>query len=264
MKTILLFLVVGGSLCFTPASAQDKQAQPTAQQKLAQTCDSIKSGELKDPPAQLTDACRTLEEERAKKKEQAKDAEEFLAGKFCGAPWSPDSPESVRVNQLLSKLAPTFRREYPNQTVLFLTVKSPIINAWTITASPQKSLVCVPTGIIDFLSGDGELAFIMGHETGHAVDQACKIPKNTKALQRACETRADTVGFDLLVKSGFSPYDAGAAFGKIEMYLGDTNTDLRAKLMALGKSHPMTPERIRHMRDLQTQYNAVLNGPLAH
>jgi predicted Zn-dependent protease len=262
MKAILLFLL--GAAVFAPSvKPQEKQTQPTVQEKLQQTCDSIKSGDLKDPPTQLADTCRTMEQEQEKKKEQAKENLEFLAGKYCGAPWVPDGPESSRINQLLPKLAPTFHREYPGQAVLFLPVRSPIINAWTIVAN-QKSLVCMPTGIIDFLSSDGELAFIMAHETGHAVDRACKGIKKDKSMQRTCESRADAVGFDLLVKSGFSPYEAAAAFGKLEMYSGDTKTDMGAKLVALGRDHPMTPDRIQHMRELLTQYNAVLNGPLAH
>jgi len=71
------------------------------------------------------------------------------------------------------------------------------------------------------------------------------------------------VGFDLLVKSGFSPYDAGAAFGKLEMYSGDIKTGVQAQLQALGRDHPMTPDRVQHMRDMLTQYKVVLKGPLS-
>ena len=118
--------------------------------------------------------------------------------------------------------------------------------------------------MIDFMSSDGELAFIMGHETGHAVDGACKGSKHNKAVQRVCESRADAVGFDLLVKSGFSAYEASAAFGKLEMYTGDINTDQRAQLQALNNDHPMTPDRIKQMRAMLAQYNKVLKGPLSH
>jgi len=65
------------------------------------------------------------------------------------------------------------------------------------------------------------------------------------------------------VKSGFSPYDVGAAFGKLEMYSGDIRTHLAAQFAALGKDRPMTPDRVQHMHDMLTQYNAVLKGPLA-
>jgi predicted Zn-dependent protease len=263
MKGILCFLLGCMALAVT-ARTQEKQEQLNAQQKLEKTCASIKSGEIKEPPSQLADTCQTLEDDQAAKKEAAKENLEFAAGKYCGAPWVPDSSEATSVNRLLPKLRTTFKREYPGRSVLFLPVKSPVINSWTVIADSKKSLVCMPTGIIDFLSNDGELAFVMGHEIGHAVDQACMRTKKDKAEQRVCEARADAVGFDLLVKSGFSPYDAAAAFGKMEMYSGDTKTGLGAKLLALGNSHPMTPERIEHMHSMLTQYNAVLNGPLAH
>jgi Zn-dependent protease with chaperone function len=246
-----------------PAREQEKQTEPTAQNKLEQTCNLIRSGQLENPPEELADVCRKLEEEEEKKKEQTKENMEFSAGKFCGAPWAPDTPQSARVKQVLPKLGPTFHRQYPSQNATFLVVKSPIINAWTLIGNP-RSLMCLPTGMIDFLSGDGELAFAMGHETGHAVGQACKNHKNDLSEQRVCESRADAVGFDLLVKSGFSPFEAGAAFGKLEMYSGDIKTDLGARLQALGKDHPMTPERVQHVHDMLAQYKVVLNGPLAH
>jgi len=66
------------------------------------------------------------------------------------------------------------------------------------------------------------------------------------------------------VKSGFSAYEASAAFGKLEMYTGDINTDQRAQLQALNNDHPMTPDRIKQMRAMLAQYNKVLKGPLSH
>jgi Zn-dependent protease with chaperone function len=45
-------------------------------------------------------------------------------------------------------------------------VKSPTINAWTVVGE-TRSLICMPTAMVDFLSNDGEVAFIMGHEMGH-------------------------------------------------------------------------------------------------
>jgi len=108
------------------------------------------------------------------------------------------------------------------------------------------------------------LLALAASEMGHAVDQACKgANKNDMAVRRTCESRADAVGFDLLMKSGFSPYDTGAAFGKLEMYSGDIKTGVQAQLQALGRDHPMTPDRVQHMRDMLTQYNVVLKGPLS-
>jgi hypothetical protein len=44
----------------------EKQQQANSQQQLEQICKSIKSGEIKNPPAQLAAACQTLEEEAKK------------------------------------------------------------------------------------------------------------------------------------------------------------------------------------------------------
>ena len=186
------------------------------------------------------------------------------AGQYCRAPWAQDSPERARMHQVLLRILPTIRREYQKEAIAYIAVKSSTINAWTVPGRPH-SFVCMPTAMIDFMSSDGELAFIMGHETGHAVDEACKgHPKGNNAIQRECESRADAVAFDLLVKSGFSAFDAGAAFGKLEMYSGDIRTDRQAQMQALARNHPMTPERIQHMRNMLKQYNAVIRGPLAN
>jgi len=245
------------------ALSQEKQKQPNAQEKLKQTCSSIKSGEITNPPSQLVSTCQALEDEQSKKEAQVKEQNQFLAGKYCGAPWAPDSPQIARVRKLIPRIGPTISRQYPGQKITYLTVSSPTVNAWTIVGK-TSSLVCLPTAIVDLMSSEGELAFIMGHETGHAVDDACKgHSKQDKVLQRACESRADAVGFDLMIKSGFSAYDAGAAFGKLEMYSGDIDTGPSSRLQALSKDHPMTPDRVQHMRNMLKQYNQVIRGPLA-
>lgn len=218
---------------------------------------------MQNPPGQLVKTCQALEEEQEKQQEEQNDKMKLWAGQYCHAPWAPDSPERARMHQVLMRIQPTIKRQYPKEPIAYITVKSATINAWTVPGRPQ-SFVCMPTAMIDFMSNDGELAFVMGHETGHAVDEACKGHARDNATQRTCETRADAVAFDLLVKSGFSPLDAGAAFGKLEMYSGDIRTDGKAQLQALARNHPMTPARVQHMHDMLKQYNAVMNGPLAH
>jgi predicted Zn-dependent protease len=130
---------------------------------------------------------------------------------------------------------------------------------------------------------EGELAFIMSHEIGHTVDDQCKTQAGRAqigqaaapmrsffgallgggngaaaatqlATQRSCEARADAVGFYIFTASGYNPFDAAGAFGRLEMYLGDTSTGVFARLAAMGSNHPMTPDRIRHMRALLINY----------
>lgn len=266
MKFVFLTIVLfsaGWNFAQKIGETAQTPKQPNASQKLEQTCSSIKSGEIKDPPAQLAETCRALEEEQANREKQSDEKMKFLAGKYCRAPWAPDSPERARMHGVLVRIRPASRRQYPGESIAYIAVRSSVINAWTVVEGKQ-SFVCMPTAMINFMSNDGELAFIMGHETGHAVDEACKgRPKQDKALQRTCESRADAVGFDLLVKSGFNPFDASAAFGKLEMYTGDIRTDQNAQMQALGRDHPMTPDRIEHMRNMLHQYNVVLKGPLA-
>jgi hypothetical protein len=37
------------------------------------------------------------------------------------------------------------------------------------------------------------------------------------------------------------------------MYLGDTSTGVLARLVAMGNDHPITPDRMKHMRMLLIQ-----------
>jgi predicted Zn-dependent protease len=75
--------------------------------------------------------------------------------------------------------------------------------------------------------------------------------------QQGCESRADTIGFRILRAAGYSPYDAAGALGRLEMYFGDTNTGVLARLSAMASDHPMTPDRLKHMRALLLQSGAA-------
>ena len=130
---------------------------------------------------------------------------------------------------------------------------------------------------------EGELAFIIAHEVGHTVDDVCKTDGGRVAVansrgslgalfggllggaqgaasasrisqQQGCEARADEIGFFIFTHSGYNPYDAAGAFGRLEMYLGETSTGLFARLNAMGSDHPMTPDRIENMRTLLIRY----------
>jgi Zn-dependent protease with chaperone function len=68
--------------------------------------------------------------------------------------------------------------------------------------------------------------------------------------QRACESRADELGLNLMTHAGYNPEDAGTALGRLSAYEGDTGSGLLRRLAALGDEHPITADRIRRIRKL--------------
>lgn len=192
---------------------------------------------------------------------------------FCRAPEVTNGPEIDRIKSIEARLGPVVGRLH-GPRIHVAVIESEEINAHTITLNPSESLICIPIGIIRFMGeSEGEMAFVFAHETGHALDRACKSSegraqitppslggalnkilggtgRDLLAEQRTCESRADTIGFAEFVAAGYNPYDAAGSFGRLMMYSGDTYTGLFARLVELGKDHPMTPDRISHMRAL--------------
>jgi len=196
--------------------------------------------------------------------------------KVCGAQEITFGPEYDRVTEIANKLGPIFRNIPGHETHLAL-VDSAEINAYNHNLSRSAALICLPLGIVKFIgSNDGELAFILAHEIGHGLDDVCKTDqgrfnitpptirgaldkllggagRDAFAEQRRCEARADEIGLLILIKAGYSPWDAAGAFGRLEMFLGDSSTGVIARLVRMNDEHPMTPDRIRDMRRLLVQ-----------
>ena len=199
---------------------------------------------------------------------------------MCRGPAVTTGPDYDKVQRIVTRLANGTKDDQRHQ-VFFVLANNPEINAWTVNVQDlNHSVVCVPTSIVEFMGeGDGELAFVIAHEAGHAIDDVCKTPEGRTAVarqrgslgaligeiaggekgayqgstlsqQRGCEERADELGFRMFVRAGYNPYDAAGAFGRLEMYLGDTSTGVFARFANLASSHPITPDRIRHMRML--------------
>src|SRR5271163_689009 len=93
-------------------SGLNQQTTLTVQQKLEQTCSSLKAGNIKNPPTELSATCQTLEDEKTKNSEEAKTQAEFETGKYCGAPWAPDSTQIARTRLQFIKLGPAVNRQY--------------------------------------------------------------------------------------------------------------------------------------------------------
>jgi predicted Zn-dependent protease len=204
---------------------------------------------------------------------------------YCRAVEVTSGQEFERMASIRGRLAPVLAR-VPGQRIDLAVVDSTVLNAWANNLNPRLALICVPTAFVRLMGdSEGEMAFMYAHETGHALDNACKSDsgraqiasqtlsgelssllggsgRSALAEQRACESRADEIGFRIFTAAGYNPFDAAGGFGRLEMLSGDTSTGLLGRLLALNNDHPITPDRIRHMRALliqavQRQRNAL-------
>jgi Zn-dependent protease with chaperone function len=143
-------------------------------------------------------------------------------------------------------------------------IDSPLVNAWDVNLSAGVSLICIPVGLVQYMGGaEGELAFILGHEIGHATDKHCKSLKGRLRVaplatllgeisgdrtgdQRACEARADELGVNLMTCAGYDPNDAAVALRRLSRKSGVSISGPTA----LGDDHPITADRVHHIRKL--------------
>jgi beta-barrel assembly-enhancing protease len=188
---------------------------------------------------------------------------------FCGAPLVTSGEEFERVSRIARRLS----AELPQQEVDIVLIDSRVVNAWTVNLPRRPSLVCIPTGLVRWQTdADGELAFIIGHELGHARDESCKTRSGRARLAsrshslaailfgpsqgdelgdlRGCEFRADAFGLELLTRTGFNPADAVTAFERLQQLQRDHRRGIFARLSALGSDHPITADRIDRLRSL--------------
>lgn len=78
-------------------------------------------------------------------------------------------------------------------------------------AEASGKVVTVYTGLLPYIDSDDELAYILGHEIGHILDDYDGILKWLVVIplnQKEYEYKADLVGIDLMVKAGYNPVAA--------------------------------------------------------
>ena len=192
-----------------------------------------------------------------------------LFRRYCEAPQVTSGAEVEQVAAITRRLG------VDNPHIAVVVSNGPFLNAWNVQVFTDSTLICIPVALVYFMQSDeGELAFILGLEIGHATDARCKDPsgrahvgdesKSGAALavffghgsgdgagdQRACETRADEFGVKLMTHAGYDPEDAAAALGRLSGYSGDTGAGLFGRLSALRNEHPLIAARIRHIRKL--------------
>jgi predicted Zn-dependent protease len=197
-----------------------------------------------------------------------------MVQRFCHGSEITSGPEFNRMEAIHTRLQPVLENA-PENDIDVALVANNTINAWEVRLGPHSGLLCMPVAMVRFIGqSEGEMAFIVAHELGHALDEACKSDtgraqvarptfsgaldrllggtgRNALEEQRTCEARADEIGFRIFTAAHYNPFDAAGAFGRLEMYLGDSG--ILDRLRFLNSNHPVTPERIRHMRFLLMQ-----------
>jgi predicted Zn-dependent protease len=196
----------------------------------------------------------------------------------CGAPELTRGTERNELNRIMQRLDPLIRSD-TKHNVYVAVLHSNAINSWEVPVDNTHYLVCIPQAMVEFMGdAEGELAFVVSHEVGHALDDLCRtkdgrlsVAKSQGSIgaalgellggargayelsglaqEKGCEERADEIGFLIFVRAGYNPFDAAGAFGRLEMYSGDTGGVLN-QVRALSSGHPMTADRISHMREL--------------
>jgi predicted Zn-dependent protease len=181
-------------------------------------------------------------------------------------------PQHSPFGRAFARIIVPLRHEFPHLTLG--VVHSEAINASTLSIPNEKGgFMCFTDSLINMLGDEDEIAFVMAHEVGHALDrqQPCPYDKanadarvrasistsahtEETAEQRICEKRADEIGFNLFVQAGYSPYAAGGAFGRLEMFSGEVGTGFFDRMAAIGNNHPITPDRIKDMHQMLASY----------
>ena len=194
--------------------------------------------------------------------------------RYCMAPQFSGGPEFDQVESIAQHFAVVDPR-IQDPCIRFALTGSPRFDAWEVEVSANTSLICIPIALVHFMgNSEGELAFIIAHEFGHALDDRCKSLNGRaqaadrsasgsvlatlfghgsgdgSADQRACESRADELGLRLMTRAGYDPQDAVAALRSLGNDSGDHGAGPFARLAALRKDHPIMADRIRHLRKL--------------
>jgi predicted Zn-dependent protease len=192
-----------------------------------------------------------------------------LVLRHCGAPQVTTGAEVERLHAVSKKVVGAAE----STRVKIVLIDSMQINAWTARVDVSRTLICIPITLVQWQQGaEGELAFVVGHEIGHTTDESCSTSAarsqmaqkshsvgallfgpssgNERGDQRKCELRADAIGLDLMVRAGYGPEGAVAAFERLRAWHRDHRKGLFGRMVALGDDHPITSDRIRQLKRL--------------
>jgi Peptidase family M48 len=138
-------------------------------------------------------------------------------------------------------------------------------NAWAqaqgwIATPGAKPPVVITLQATEDLQSDDEVAFVLGHEMGHAVDREQTVDQNT----RQNEERADVLGIGFVMRAG---YDARSSGRGLQMVLGERGQGLLGNLASMWEHrgdgadvHGLTQNRIALMKQVFARGCAALNN----
>lgn len=173
----------------------------------------------------------------------------------------------------------------PNLPWRFAVLDSPVVNAFAVPGGA----IYVTRGILAMMGSEAELAAVLGHEIGH-VNARHSMSQMTKAqiaqiglvvgsvvskefakyaglagaglqvlflkFSRDNENQADALGVDYARAGGFNPADMAATFVALQK-MGDLSGG-GSSLPGFLSTHPLTPDRIAHVRSMLKPEDASL------
>jgi len=131
-----------------------------------------------------------------------------------------------------------------------------IINA--ITRYQDKTVV-IYYGILPYMDNDDELAYVLGHEMGHALDAYGGFFKwlDMGLNSKEYEFKADLIGIDLMAKAGYNPVAAITCANK---WMPEDYWDF-----GVFTTHPKTSRRLMEMyKYIYRKYPWALKTDMVH
>lgn len=131
-----------------------------------------------------------------------------------------------------------------------------MVNAHT---NATNKLVTISYGILPYMDNDDELAFVLGHEMGHALDDYGGFFKwaDMTLNSKEYEFKADLVGIDLMTKAGYNPV---AAICTINKWMPEDYWDVW-----IFTTHPKTSKRLMAMyKYIYRKYPWALKTDMVH
>ncbi|HPG56558.1 MAG TPA: M48 family metalloprotease [Candidatus Wallbacteria bacterium] len=189
-----------------------------------------------------------------------------------------DPAMNARLNRVAERIAAVSDRRDIGYS--FKILKMNEVNAFAVPGGA----IYVTSEMMNFISSDSELAFILGHEMGHQVgrhsikafekallidyfirnSKAGVIKNNKQALEianmflsmqysRENEFESDRYGFKYATMTGYNPYGSVAFFDKLK---NKYEKDKTPAFLRLFQTHPSTHDRLIEAQNMAVSYSA--------